>query len=1170
MIKIIIRSSVPNKHIFTLLGLILSLNAASQTGNQKEVVLIPGTSFYQLDSLYSVDTSGFEFYNKEQINIKPEYTFDLRSGKLMLVTEIKDTLKLYYRSLPVTFRENFFRKPASLIESALRKDPFAYDPLRDGIFNSLDNSLKTDGNISRGLSGGNNQDLVVNSNLNLRLGGKLADDVEITGVISDDNNPIQPEGNTQQLQDFDKVFIRLTKDSNNLIVGDFEMIAPEAYFMNYYKKSRGVHLDYKKLMSQTMARVNVDAAISRGRFARNTIQGIEGNQGPYRLSGNNGEIFLIVISGTEVVYLDGRRLSRGESKDYVINYNTGEITFMPTQMINRFSRIVVEFQYSDRNYQRTVLKTGLGLQRRKTLFEINYFVEQDNKNQNFQQSLDGYDSAKMLSARQILANAGDNIENASIPRVRYFPEFDNTKLLYTKKDTVGFGSIFIFAENETAYSQFYEVVFSFVGNGNGNYRQKNSTANGRVYEWVGPVNGVLQGSYEPVEILVAPKRYQMLTIGAKTEYKNTKLFMEGVYTNNNLNTFSALDKSNDDGFGLVLGLENTKELRSSKNKYTVRNALKTEMVNRDFRYLERYRAVEFERNWNKQYNIPSIASFDLPEIIGSYNLALEQKDKFKINYQAGLYYRSSETSGLSNLVSGEYSFKKLRLFGNYEKMLNEVMFDTSSLKNNYGDLSAGLVQNFKPGNVGLKYRQEKSEFSSTGDSLYANSFSYRSAEVFFESRDTTKFTYGIRANRRMDNLPYSGNFKASTLADELSWKAGYSGKNNSRVSLNGTYRKLEYLDSLVVKGVSEENALGRVETNFPLFKNSVIFNGYYQIGTGQEQQREYTYIRVSDGNGVYIWNDYDSNNVQSQNEFEIASDYDKKRANFLRTSLPVQGFIKSRNLEFNQSLNLRAPLSWNRKKGVLKTLTRFSGLMVFRSDRKTTSTDPSDYLSPFQTGLEDQNLISSNSNFRSTLFINRNHPKWSLDISRLNGLTKLLLVNGIETRKNKQYTLNGRINYNRKWGTVIQVISGDKSYYSQFLLARNYSYSFHSAEPQLQFTSRSSNFGVAFVGKYYKAIADTLQSQNLEGGLDLRISKAARGSFTGGFRLVQIRYNGDPSSPLGYELMKGLLPGKNYTWNLVYQQRISTNIQMDVSYDGRKSELSKVIHIGRVIARYLF
>jgi hypothetical protein len=244
--------------------------------------------------------------------------------------------------------------------------------------------------------------------------------------------------------------------------------------------------------------------------------------------------------------------------------------------------------------------------------------------------------------------------------------------------------------------------------------------------------------------------------------------------------------------------------------------------------------------------------------------------------------------------------------------------------------------------------------------------------------------------------------------------------------------------------------------------------------------------------------------------------------------------------------------------------------MVYRTDRRTTSNNAAFYLDPFIFNVTDSQLLSSNASLRYTLYINRNNPTWSADVNRISSQSKNLLVSGIETRTNDETTLNTRVNFNRNYGTVIQLINGNRAYFSQILTTRNYIYHFYSAEPQLQFTSKNNNMGLAIIGKYYKAIADTISSQNLEAGFEIRLSKAAKGSFTGNFRLVNIAFNGDPSSPIGYELMKGLLPGKNYTWNIVYQQRISSNIQMDVSYDGRKSENSPMIHIGRVMVRYLF
>jgi len=46
--------------------------------------------------------------------------------------------------------------------------------------------------------------------------------------------------------------------------------------------------------------------------------------------------------------------------------------------------------------------------------------------------------------------------------------------------------------------------------------------------------------------------------------------------------------------------------------------------------------------------------------------------------------------------------------------------------------------------------------------------------------------------------------------------------------------------------------------------------------------------------------------------------------------------------------------------------------------------------------------------------------------------------------------------------------------------------------------------------------------------------------------------------------------GNNQLWGVNFQQRIGQNLQINISYDGRKSGIAPILHTGKMEARYLF
>jgi hypothetical protein len=96
----------------------------------------------------------------------------------------------------------------------------------------------------------------------------------------------------------------------------------------------------------------------------------------------------------------------------------------------------------------------------------------------------------------------------------------------------------------------------------------------------------------------------------------------------------------------------------------------------------------------------------------------------------------------------------------------------------------------------------------------------------------------------------------------------------------------------------------------------------------------------------------------------------------------------------------------------------------------------------------------------------------------------------------------------------------------------------------------------------------TTEAQDL--GLELRYNTVGKGSLLANANLVDIRFEGQENTPLGNELLNGLRPGTNYTWSLAVQRNLGNNLQVDITYNGRRSEGLPVVHVGGAQVRAFF
>ena len=1011
----------------------------------------------------------------------------------------------------------------------------------------LFDGLESSGSISRGFNIGNNQNSVLNSELDLQISGKLSEKIYLKASIQDANIPLQDNGYSQRLDEFDQIFIELISDDWRIRAGDIDLKNSNSYFGKFEKRIQGLNFS---VSPSNKINIYGSGAIVKGQFKTSSFQGQNGNQGPYKLGGSRGELYVLVVSGSETVYINGSKLERGIDKDYTINYNAGEIIFNTTLPITADTRINVNYQVSERNYSRFVAFSGVELNRDKINLNISFYNENDLKNQSIQQNL----SDEQIS---ILSQAGDDSSLMNAPSA-YQETYSENRILY-KKEIIGSQEVYVYSNDPN--EELYSVRFTNVGSNLGDYVLLTNNAIDNIFEYIAPINGIKQGDHNPVIKLVAPEKLQIAIInGDYIPNEKTNIKFEIAASKNDKNLFSTNDDNNNNGIATKISTSN----QLIKNKlWEIYAKANLDYIDKDFQSIEMIYNPEFNRDWN----LDSLTSYSYSNqvknqllIQGGINLINKKIGEINYNYENLKFEK--EYDGVRQLLNLNFKIKNIDYTSNSSFLNSKSSIYRSEFFRTYNKLKINYKNGWSKINVDAEKNLKTNlldnslDNSNHGHKLYEiatgiGSLSNRFVEIGYKKRINDSLVSSSSLGKVNSSDIYY--LKSQVLKDD---------KSNLNIFLN--YREMTWSNN----DNTEKFLNSRLIYNQKLFDQIVQSNLLYETNSGNLPQQEYTYVEVEPGMGNYKWIDINGNNIQELEEFELAQFQDEGL--YIRVFLPNQIYLKTYQNKFSQSLVINFHKWKNSNRKFKKFLSHFSNQSQYMIDKKTNQSIDTFNFNPFS--IPKNGLLGLISNFKNSLHYNRGRQDFSTTYSYSSNKSKNTLSFGYIENNLKSHQLNFIHKLHTNWLFDFNSILENKISISENFESKNYNLDEFKINPKITYIFNESN-RLNFYYQYStneNTIGDFEELKQQKLGLSCYLSKGEKINFNSEINYFNNSFKGNPNTIIGYILMEGLQVGSNYTWSLTAQKKLTKFLDLNLSYFGRKSENSNSIHNGNIQLRAIF
>jgi hypothetical protein len=1112
------------------------------------------------------------FLNRHPLNETLDYRLeDKRRIVFFRTFRRQDSLRIVYQRYPFDFPRTF---------TLYRIDTSATKALKDSLsrhtrgvrlravrlenpFSRIPSTLQTSGSIMRGIQVGSNQDFTLNSGLNIQLAGKLSDDIEIIAALTDAATPIQPEGNTQTLQEIDKVYVTFKSPFLQGTVGDFNLAYDHGVFGRIHRKLQGLTLQssFKKTT------VGATIASTRGFFHHVAFMGQEGNQGPYQLTGKNGERDIIVLAGTERVFINGQRLTRGESNDYVIEYGSGQIRFTNQRLITSESRIEVDFEYFPalQSYNRSVYSAFANhtFTRGKLRLNVQYYREEDNTNQVLEES-----QSLTKAQKQILKQAGDDPFKATEPGFTFKGDSAGS---YVKVDTIYAGNTYSIFKYVGKQAGNYSVSFSFFGRGKGDYVRDRLG----VYRWVGPG----QGEYLPIHLIPLPNRHQLIDFRLSGHpYQRLKFESEYALSNLDQNTLSPLEDGDNIGqafrFSSVLSPAPITMLGMHWGKLGFN--FRTRFIQKTFRAPDRFRPADFERYWNL-YSAQTSGNQELSFLL---NVRYLPRPSLHILGNAGQFYQEHFKSKRLGIKLNLENFHSL-VSHNYYESISATNF-SERIGDDWQRYGSDMQRKIWKVLPSLRYKGEWRKRTLRG---FLSGFRYDDLGAGMAFPELRHFNAELLFDRRWDyvyDIQRAGTLLPQAQSNTFRFRFNLKDLKSTTFNFSLMHRtknytsffetiKIDTLKQFYADAAVQDTSWRDRSTNLAQFnlthqayKKAIDFSWQYKLSTEETALREKVYVDVGEGRGNLR---YDA---------DLKEYVPDPLGNYVLYILPTGKFEPVSTVQ--TALRLRVdPYRYFRRQRKFRSYfwSKLSGETYLRVEEE--SRDPNKaavyLLNPNH--LQEKYTVRGVINFNQDLYYMRHNRRLSFRLRlRTTQNYNNQFVNSDENDRKKSRELGLRVNWRPmlklrsqseiRWRTYFRLSTANALRNRDILgyyLLQNFSY-----RPRSRW-----EFGWESESGYEKnrSLLYPLSLYFVLLKQRINYSLPTRGRMSALYQLQNVQVTANPFQRIvPFEMAKGKREGFSQEWQLRVEYTVAKNIVFTFSYIGRKDAgFQRIIHSGQAQLR---